>query len=234
MHTEPHTEPHSQPPTDTNDWCALTEDALPVGAVYEWCVRPECGAVVVFSGVVRDHAEHRTGVTLIEYEAYESQVVPRLNEIVVELRRNWPDAGRVAILHRVGPLGLGESSVVVGVSTPHRAAAFAACEFGINSLKATVPIWKREFWDGGSDWGLAATAITEADLLTPSTPPNPSPEAPSPEAPSPGVRGPGVRGPGVRGPEVSSPPNPSPANSITSAVNPLKDPPITNSAGHLS
>ena len=154
-------------PATGHDWCALTEDPLPVGAIYDWCVQPQCGAIVVFSGVVRDHAEHRTGVTLIEYEAYESQVVPRLETIVAEIRRQWPDAGRVAILHRVGPLALGESSVVVGVSTPHRASAFAAAEFGIDSLKATVPIWKREFWDGGSDWGLAATDITGANLLVP-------------------------------------------------------------------
>jgi molybdopterin synthase catalytic subunit len=156
-------------PATAHDWCALTEDPLPVGAIYDWCVQPQCGAIVVFSGVVRDHAEHRTGVTLIEYEAYESQVVPRLETIAGEIRRQWPDAGRVAILHRVGPLALGESSVVIGVSTAHRASAFAAAEFGIDSLKATVPIWKREFWDGGSDWGLAATDITEANLLSPNS-----------------------------------------------------------------
>jgi molybdopterin synthase catalytic subunit len=156
-------------PATAHDWCALTEDPLPVGAIYDWCVQPQCGAIVVFSGVVRDHAEHRTGVTLIEYEAYESQVVPRLETIAAEIRRQWPDAGRVAILHRVGPLALGESSVVIGVSTPHRASAFAAAEFGIDSLKATVPIWKREFWDGGSDWGIAATDITEANLLSPNS-----------------------------------------------------------------
>jgi molybdopterin synthase catalytic subunit len=125
---------------------------------------------VVFSGVVRDHAEHRTGVTLIEYEAYESQVVPRLEAIVSALRRQWPDAGRVAILHRVGALALGESSVVVGVSTPHRGSAFEACKFGIDSLKATVPIWKREFWDGGSDWGLAASEISDIHPPAATTP----------------------------------------------------------------
>jgi molybdopterin synthase catalytic subunit len=171
-------------PSTSNTWCALTEDSLPVGTIYDWCVQPQCGAIVVFSGVVRDHAEHRTGVTLIEYEAYESQVVPRLESIAAELRRQWPDAGRVAILHRVGPLKLGESSVVVGVSTPHRGSAFAAAEFGIDSLKATVPIWKREFWDGGSDWGLAATDITEANLLRPASHANQSPSVAGPKAES--------------------------------------------------
>ena len=167
-------------------WCALTEDPLPVGTIYDWCVQPDCGAIVVFSGVVRDHAEHRTGVTLIEYEAYESQVVPRLEVIVAELRRQWPDARRVAILHRVGGLALGESSVVVGVSTPHRASAFEACKFGIDSLKATVPIWKREFWDGGSDWGLAATdisAISDSNNASGSSD-SPPPNAPPPNAPN--------------------------------------------------
>ncbi len=172
------------PPTSGDDWCALTEDPLAVGQIYDWCVQPQCGAIVVFSGVVRDHAEHRSGVTLIEYEAYESQVVPRLEAIAAELRRQWPDVGRVAILHRVGPLALGESSVVVGVSTPHRGSAFAGAEFGIDSLKATVPIWKREFWDGGSDWGLAATAITEITEITETSlfaPPNAAPLAASPQ-----------------------------------------------------
>ncbi len=177
--------PPISPPALSNNWCALTEDPLPVGVIYDWCVQPHCGAIVVFSGVVRDHAEHRTGVTLIEYEAYESQVVPRLEVIAAEIRRQWPDAGRVAILHRVGPLALGESSVVVGVSTPHRHSAFSAAEFGIDSLKATVPIWKREFWDGGSDWGLAATVITEASLLKPpSSTTSDSPESVFPAASS--------------------------------------------------
>lgn len=153
------------PPTDRDDWVGLTSLPLAVGAVYDWAVRPDCGAVVLFSGTVRDHADGRPGVSLLEYEAYESQVVPRLAAIVAEARTRWPTIGRVAVLHRVGPLEVEESSVLVVVSSPHRGEAFEACRFGIDTLKATVPIWKREHWADGVDWGLAATDITEVEAF---------------------------------------------------------------------
>jgi molybdopterin synthase catalytic subunit len=144
-----------------HDWFALTGDPINVSDLYEWAVQPHCGAVVLFSGTVRDHAEGRPGVSLLEYEAYESKVVERLAAIGAEARRNWPDLGRFALVHRVGPMGVTASSVVVVASSPHRPLAFEAARFGIDTLKATVPIWKREHWDGGVDWGLAATEITD-------------------------------------------------------------------------
>ena len=139
---------------------ALTDLALPIAAVYEWCLQPECGAVVLFSGVARDHAidEHgnlRTDVTHLLYEAYESEVVPTLAAIEAELRGRWPHTGRVALLHRVGMVSLMESSVVVAVSAPHRAEAFEAARFAIDTIKAKAPIWKHETWSEGADWGLA-------------------------------------------------------------------------------
>ena len=144
---------------DALTWLALTEDRLEVGPVHDWAVQPDCGAVVVFSGTVRDHAEHRTGVTRLDYEAYEGQVEPRLAAIEAELRRRWPESGRVALLHRIGPVRLSEVSVIVAVSAPHRDEAFEAARFGIDSLKATVPIWKQEHWEGGTDWAMAATDV---------------------------------------------------------------------------
>ena len=150
---------HTPPPGDT--WLALTADPLPVGAAADWAVLPRCGAVVLFSGTARDHAEGRVGVTVLEYEAYEEQVVPRLAAIADDCRARWPDVGRVALLHRVGEVPVGESSVVVVVSAPHRQEAFAAARHAIDTLKATVPIWKRETWQGGSAWGLDATAVAE-------------------------------------------------------------------------
>lgn len=163
----------SSPPSPIGDnWCALTERPLMVGAVYDWAVRPDCGAVVVFSGTVRDHADGRSGVSLLEYEAYEAQVVPRLEAIVVDIRHRWPTVGRVALLHRIGPLQLAESSVLVVVSSPHRPEAFEAARHGIDALKATVPIWKREHWDGGVDWGLASTAVGSIDELSDAPAPN--------------------------------------------------------------
>jgi molybdopterin synthase catalytic subunit len=139
-----------------NDWLALTHEPLPVAAAHDWAVRPDCGAVVVFSGTVRDHAEGRSGVTELEYEAYEEQVVPKLADIAADIRRRWPMTGRIALLHRVGPLGVGDVSVVVVASSPHRPEAFEAARHGIDTLKATVPIWKRETWEGGVDWGTCA------------------------------------------------------------------------------
>ena len=148
-------------PPSSDDWVALTDTPLDLQQAADWVGVPDCGAVVVFSGLVRDHAEGTTGVTHIDYEAYAEQVLPRLPELAAEARRRWPDIGRIVLWHREGRVQLTESSVVVAVSTPHRGAAFEACQFGIDTLKATVPIWKKEFWDGGSEWARASQHITD-------------------------------------------------------------------------
>lgn len=146
---------------DGDTWLGLSAEPLPVGAATDWAVRPDCGAVVLFSGTARDHAPGRTGVSVLEYEAYEEQVVPRLAALAAEARNRWPAIGRVALIHRVGNVPVGESAVVVVVSAPHRGDAFDAARWCIDTLKQTVPIWKREVWQGGSSWGLEAQHITE-------------------------------------------------------------------------
>jgi molybdopterin synthase catalytic subunit len=153
-----------QPPVDGNSWLGLTDQVLPIGAVYDWCLQPQCGAVVLFSGTVRDHAEDaegavRTDVQYLTYEAYEDQVVPAFRAIDDELRTRWPHTGRVVLLHRVGRLELMESSVVAAVSAPHRPEAFEAARFAIDALKAGAPIWKHEVWADGADWGTGAHPI---------------------------------------------------------------------------
>ena len=149
-----------------NEWLAITDQALNAGAIHDWAIRPDCGAVVLFSGTVRDHAvdqgQHRPGVEFLEYEAYASEVVPRLRAIADEARRRWTTLGRIALIHRIGRIELAESSVLTVVSAPHRPEAFAAARFCIDALKASAPIWKREVWDGGSDWGLGGQPIDEA------------------------------------------------------------------------
>lgn len=150
------------PPPGLDDWVGLTAAPLPVGAAVDWAVRPECGAVVLFSGTARDHADGRDGVTHLEYEAYAEQVAPRLRAIAQEARARWPEVGRLVLLHRVGEVAVGESSVVVVASAPHRPEAFAAARFAIDTLKATVPVWKREHWRGGVDWGLDARPVVDA------------------------------------------------------------------------
>ncbi len=154
-------------PAEGDTWVALSHDPLPVEVAANWAVLPRCGAVVLFSGTARDHAEGRPGVSRLEYEAYTEQVVPRLEAIVAEARTRWPDLGRMALLHRVGELSIGESAVVVVASAPHRVEAFEAARFGIDTLKATVPIWKREHWSGGQDWGLQAQHLVEVDDASP-------------------------------------------------------------------
>ena len=139
-----------------DEWCELTAAELPIAAIYEWAVRPDCGAVVLFSGTVRDHAEGRTNVTSLDYEAYEDAVIPAFHKIVEETRRRFADARRIAILHRTGRVALNESSVVVAVSSAHRPVAFEAARFAIDALKESAPIWKKENWVGGSDWGTGA------------------------------------------------------------------------------
>lgn len=125
---------------------------LPVESITTWVVRPDCGASVTFCGTVRDHAQGRQGVVGLEYEAYVEQAEPKMAAVAVAARRQWPELGRLALVHRVGDVALGEPSVVVAVSAPHRQEAFEAARYCIDTIKATVPIWKRETWAAGSDW----------------------------------------------------------------------------------
>src|SRR4051812_26334967 len=162
----------STPPADGDDWVSVIAGELPVAEAAAWVVRPSCGAVVTFAGTSRDHSgrpghDERTGVTVLEYEAYDEQVVPRMRAVADELRRRWPVAGRLALLHRLGEVRVGQASVFVAVSAPHRGEAFDAARFGIDAIKATVPIWKREVWSGGSAWGLDAQPIADLSTLSP-------------------------------------------------------------------
>src|SRR5688572_29535076 len=150
-----------QPPTSGDVWLGLSGDPLPVAPATEWVVRPDCGASVVFTGTARDHAPGRPGVSHLEYEAYDGPALERLAALADELRVRWPEVGRVALLHRTGVVDLGEAAVVVAVSAPHREAAFDAARFGIDELKRTVPIWKKERWEGGESWGLEAQHLVE-------------------------------------------------------------------------
>lgn len=148
---------------DARTRVTVGEEPIAVGALYDWVVDHSCGAVVVFSGTVRDHSEGRHGVAELVYEAYEEPAVERCAAIAGRIRREWPTVGRIALAHRTGRLALGESSVVVAVSAPHRPEAFAAARFGIDALKETVPIWKRERWADGSDWAVESRELRDLD-----------------------------------------------------------------------
>jgi molybdopterin synthase catalytic subunit len=152
--------PDVAPPVG-DDWVALCATPLPVAVASAWVVRPDCGATVTFTGTARDHAPGRTGVHHLEYEAYDGPAVARMEAILAVVRSRWATVGRVALLHRTGTVELEDAAVVVAVSAPHRAEAFEAARFAIDELKRSVPIWKREAWDGGESWGLEAQHIAE-------------------------------------------------------------------------
>ncbi len=111
---------------------------------------PASGAIVTFTGTVRDNARGQA-VTALDYEAYAPAAEKMLAQIGEEIRERW-GIDRVAVVHRVGRLEVGEASVVIAVSSPHRGEAFAACEYTIERLKAIVPIWKKESYAGGAVW----------------------------------------------------------------------------------
>jgi len=111
---------------------------------------PEDGAVVVFDGIVRNHSGGRRTLYL-DYEAYEPMALAKMREIGAAIRSKFP-IHRVAMVHRLGRLEIGETSVFIAISSPHRRAAFDACRFAIDTLKRTVPIWKKEYFADGSVW----------------------------------------------------------------------------------
>jgi len=143
------------------DWVGITDEPLPVAEALSWAVVPRCGGVVTFVGTVRDHADGREDVHALDYEAYEGPATGRLRDLAAEARQRWAGVGRIALLHRVGRLELQEAAVVVVVSAPHRDEAFEAAKWCIDTLKATVPIWKKEEWAGGSGWGTDARPVDD-------------------------------------------------------------------------
>ena len=129
----------------------LTRDAIDYHALTDAVRSPHCGAVVLFLGTVRDLTGEQVTVFL-DYEAYGPMAEKKLAEIEAEVRKRWP-VGDVAMVHRLGRLDVGEVSVAVAVSCPHRGEAFDACHFAIDMLKELVPIWKKENApDGTGEW----------------------------------------------------------------------------------
>src|SRR5947209_9501105 len=129
----------------------LTPDPIDYHGLTEAVRRPHCGAVALFLGTVRDlTGDFRT--VALDYEAYAPMAEKKLAEIEAGVRRRWP-VGDVALVHRLGRLDVGEVSVAVAVSCPHRADAFDACRYAIDALKDAVPIWKKENAPGGlGEW----------------------------------------------------------------------------------
>jgi molybdopterin synthase catalytic subunit len=129
----------------------LTREPIDYHALTESVRSPHCGAVALFLGTVRDLTGDQVTVFL-DYDAYPPMAEKKLAEIEAEVRKRWP-VEKVAMAHRLGRLGVGEVSVAVAVSCPHRGDAFDACRYAIDTLKELVPIWKKENApDGSSEW----------------------------------------------------------------------------------
>ncbi|MGB3202599.1 MAG: molybdenum cofactor biosynthesis protein MoaE [Nodosilinea sp.] len=136
----------------TADSLRVTFAPLSLEEVYAAADTSANGAVVVMSGTVRDNSEGKAVVAL-EYQAYEPMALEVFKQIAAQIRATWPDATRVVIHHRTGKLVVGDISVLVAVGCPHRAEAFAACQYAIDTLKHNAPIWKKEHWqDGSTSW----------------------------------------------------------------------------------
>ena len=135
----------------SDDLVAVVDDVIDPQTLLDEVTVPDCGAVVLFLGTVRNHSPGKSGVTHLEYEAYEGVVESRIRDVVLEARAEWP-IRRAAAVHRVGDLSVGEIAVAVAVCAPHRIDAFAAGSYIIDELKQRAPIWKKEHWPGGAEW----------------------------------------------------------------------------------
>jgi molybdopterin converting factor subunit 1 len=132
------------------DFFRLTRDPIPTRDLARQLAAPADGAVVVFEGIVRDHSHGRRTLYL-EYEAYEPMAIRKMEEIGIEIRRRLAIDG-LGMIHRLGRLEIGETSVAIIVTAAHRRPAFEACQFAIDRLKQTVPIWKKEYFADGAVW----------------------------------------------------------------------------------
>ncbi|GAC1691925.1 MAG: hypothetical protein NVS9B9_14290 [Ktedonobacteraceae bacterium] len=128
----------------------LTRETLDRNALVEAVTHASAGGIVIFEGVVRDNARGKQ-VRYLEYDAYIEMAEEQIRVIVAEAKQRW-DIERVAVAHRFGRLEIGEASVIIVVATPHRAEAFEACRYIIDTLKTTVPIWKKEVATDGEEW----------------------------------------------------------------------------------
>ncbi|RMG67156.1 MAG: molybdenum cofactor biosynthesis protein MoaE [Calditrichaeota bacterium] len=136
---------------DERSWVAVGEAVLEVEPLLAFVRQAHCGAIDLFVGTVRNHAEGRA-VAATEYEGYPEMGVEELQRIAGEALARW-ELGRVAVHHRLGLLPVGEASVVIAVSAPHRQAAFQACRYIIEAIKERLPVWKKEHWtDGATSW----------------------------------------------------------------------------------
>ena len=146
------------------DFCEITFEPLDVGAIARRTVPENCGATVTLDGYVRRLTKGRETLYL-EYEGYEPMAVREMEKLIGQAKNQF-EIENVGIVHRVGKLEIGETSVVIAVAAPHRRAAFEACEWLIKELKRTVPIWKKEVYADGETWIEGDSQVKDKKLKT--------------------------------------------------------------------
>ncbi len=132
------------------DFAELTTKQLDIGEIARRVIPPECGATVTLDGYVRQFTKGRETEYLV-YEAYEPMALKEMEKLIALAHEQF-EISNIGIVHRLGKLEIGETSIVISVAAPHRKAAFAACEWLIRELKRTVPIWKKEVYADGEEW----------------------------------------------------------------------------------
>ncbi|MGB3786626.1 MAG: molybdenum cofactor biosynthesis protein MoaE [Phormidesmis sp.] len=144
-----------------DDSFAIAFSPLDLHQAYALAENEANGAIALFSGMVRNQTDGQPVIAL-EYQAYEPMAIEVFRQIATQIRQQWPDITRIVIHHRTGKLSVGEISVLVAIGSPHRAEAFAACQYAIDTLKHNAPIWKKEHWkDGSTSWVSIAACEEE-------------------------------------------------------------------------
>jgi len=128
----------------------LSEESLSIDAAQKFVSTDNSGAIAIFIGTVRNVTDSKT-VTRLEFEAYQPMAIKEMQKIAELAKTKW-GFNKIALYHRIGTLSIGEMPVIIAVSSGHRATAFEVCRFTIDTLKETVPIWKKEFFEDGSKW----------------------------------------------------------------------------------
>lgn len=139
-------DPNSDP---GGNWIAITNASLAIGDVIQWVIQPDCGAVATFLGVTRKESSGtpgQEGIIALDYEAYEQPALDRMRQIASYARERWPDLVRIAIIHRIGRVGLCEPSLLIVASSPHRSDALFTVSYIVDAVKSSVPIWKKEMF----------------------------------------------------------------------------------------
>ncbi|MEB3161106.1 MAG: molybdenum cofactor biosynthesis protein MoaE [Synechocystis sp.] len=156
----------SDRPAAITDEFVISVAPLCLTSVYQRVDNPANGAIAIMSGMVRQETQGRA-VQFLEYQAYNPMAIAVFQAIAQQIRQQWPTITGVVIHHRIGKLQIGEISVLVAIGCPHRAEAFAACQYAIDTLKHQAPIWKKEYWqDGSSSW----VSIADCQKLVPENP----------------------------------------------------------------